>query len=233
MTDPARILAGTLVPADLPVPPWARDHLWIALWDRDQGPDQVIARTQVTGPEGAFRFALGAGQLTDLALTGHRPGPHHLVSLGWGEALAPLLTCLPWPEDWAERERLDLCWDHRAAQIGFVEQMHCLEVGTLPVAVLELAGYPLPFTYRRLPPLPLPASGDRHGLHTDRRLDDAEEQITYFLVGAESPLASIAQDALVSQLRVVAVGSLGRQSASWHDLVNLPLVLEELTLIAP
>ena len=84
--DPARTLEGALVPPDFPIPPWARDDLWIALWDRDHGLERAIAKTQVNGSQGAFQIALDQQGAMDLALTGHRPAPHHVLSIGWGAA---------------------------------------------------------------------------------------------------------------------------------------------------
>ena len=99
--------------------------------------------------------------------------------------------------------------------------------------MLEVVGRAVPYTYQRLPDLPRPALGDRHGLHEDRHLEDTDEQVYYILADAESPLAAVAQDALVSGLRVVCTTSLGEHEAGWHEFVNIPLVLEQITLIAP
>ena len=66
-----RTVEGTLVPPDFPIPSWARDDLWIALWDRDHGLAQPIATTQVNGAQGTFQIALDQQGALDLALTGH------------------------------------------------------------------------------------------------------------------------------------------------------------------
>ncbi len=233
MTSPLHTLTGRLTAPDVALPAWAQAGLYLALWDRHEGPESIIARTSVVGPRGVFRLELSDEATSRLAAVGPGEGQRGLVTVGWGEALDPALAILPWPEDGACREPVDLGWDGTVTLIGYVEQLHFQEVGGVPLAILELSGYPAPFTYRRLPPLPLPASGDRHGLHADRRLDDAREQVAYLLADAESPLTTAALDALVSSLRVVGVASLGVQEARWHAIVNVPLVLDALTLIGP
>jgi|GEM_PF-3935178 len=232
MNTPVDAIAGDLTAPDFHLPTWAQDRLWIALWDRDRGPEHVLASAAATGPRGAFRLDLDADAQAALCLTGYRPAPQHVVSVGWGQSRDPVLANLPWPADWAARKRLDLGWDGQVTLIGHVEQIHYQEAGGLLLAVLELSGYAAPVTYCRLPPLP--ASGkDRHGLDADRRLDDAPEQVAYVLLDAESPLATVALDALVSSLRVVCIAGLGPQEGDWHAVVTLPLLLEALTIVGP
>ena len=150
-----------------------------------------------------------------------------VIAIGWGEALDPPLVELP------RREGMLPRWDGTVSLSGYIEQLHLLEWGGLPLAVLELVGRPVPAGYRRLPPLPLPGLGDRHSERPPAETDGWPEYVYYLLADVESPLMSLAQDALVSSLRVVAVTGLGAQDAYWHELVNLPLVLDSLTLIGP
>ncbi len=232
MITPPHAIAGDLTAPDFPLPAWAQGRLSIALWDRDQGPERALACATATGPHGAFRLDLDAAAQAALSLTGYRPAPQHVVSVGWGQARDPVLANLPWPADWAARKRLNLAWDGQVTLIGHVEQIHYQEAGGLLLAALELSGYAAPITYRRLPPLPA-SSADRHGLDADRRLDDAPEQVAYVLLDAESPLATVALDALVSSLRVVCVASLGPQEGGWHAVVDLPLLLDALTIVGP
>ena len=220
-------LTGHLTPPDNPLPAWAQDHLSLTLWDRDAGPEAPLVSGPLTGPHGAFDLPLDEGAAQQMALGGLREGPQQLVSIGWGEACDPVLAVLPW------RTGGQLGWQGELTLIGYVEQLHLIEWGGLPLLVLELVGHAAPYTYQRLPPLPLPSTGDRHGLHTDRHLHDTPEGVYYALADAESPLAALAQDALVSSLQVVAELSLGEQEAGWHELVNLPLVLDSLTLVGP
>ncbi len=232
MTTSVYAIAGDLTAPDFRLPAWAQDRLWIALWDRDQGPEHVLTSVRTTGPRGAFRLDLDTDAQAALSLTGYRPAPQHIVSVGWGQSRDPVLANLPWPADWAAHKRLDLRWNGQVTLIGHVEQIHYQEAGGLLLAALELSGYAAPITYRRL--LPLPASGaDRHGLDADRRLDDAPEQVAYVLLDAESPLATVALDALVSSLRVVCVASLGPQEGDWHAVIDLPLLLEALSIVGP
>ena len=50
---------------------------------------------------------------------------------------------------------------------------------------------------------------------------------------AESNLAALAQDALVSGLAVDAYTALANDANGWHEIVGLPLLLDTLTLLAP
>ena len=222
MSDSSRLITGRLTAPGFSLPEWARGHLYGSRRERDRVPAGTLLSFAVTGADGAFQIPANDVRSDTAAL----------AAVGWGEALNPVLANFFLPEDWAARDSLDLGWDGRVTAIGFVEQMHWQQVGELPLAVLELVGYAVPPTYRRLPSLPLPPIGDRHGLHADHP-DNITEQVYYLLADAESPLATAAQDALVSSLRVVCTASLGTQEARWHEIVNLPLVLDALTLIGP
>ncbi len=213
-------LTGRLTPPGISLPGWAQDHLALRLWDRREGPEKSLKTVPLTGSGGSFRLETPA-----------IPEAHRAISIGWGEALDPLLAHLPWPTGSASPVLLN--WDGAVTVIGYVEQLHLQEVGGLPLVILEVAGRAAPITYRRLPPLPLPALGDRHSLHTDHSQGDLPEQVYYLLADAESPLAAFAQDAAVSSLRIACVASLGEQEAGWHEIVNVPLILDALTLIGP
>lgn len=233
MPNPTRTLAGRLTAPDAILPDWAVGRLHLSLWDRDHGPESAFLHAPLHGPTGQFSLTLEEETALKLAMIGHREGAQHVASIGWGPARDPVLVHLPWPKDWPERNSVSLDWRGWVMLIGYVEQMHIQEFGGLPLAVLELSGHAAPITYRRLPSLPQPADGDRHGLHTDRHLEDGPEQVAYLLADVDSPLAAAAQDALVSSLRVVCEGSLGAQEGGWHEVVNVPLLLDALTLIAP
>lgn len=208
----------TLTSFSYNLPPWAVNRLGLIIWNRDSGPQSPLLRVAPLGPTGRCDQNVPAGPSDADRL---------VVTIGWGASLEPVLAHLPWK--WGGR----LDWNGTTTLIGYVEQLHLQEWAGLSLLVLELVGHVAPITYRRLPPLPAPAVGDRHGLHTDRPLEDSPEQVYYLLAEAESPLATLAQDALVSSLRVVATASLGPGGGGWHELVNLPLTLDGLTLIGP
>jgi hypothetical protein len=228
-----RTLTGRIVAPDYRIPSWAQTMLHIAVWDRDVGAEEAILQASLSGPEGSFSIELSGEAALQLAMIGHRAGPQHIVSIGWGESLDPVMVNLPWPGNWSETDSLSPGWDGTLTVIGYVEQLHIEEFGGIPLAILEVAGRATPITYQRLPSLPVPVVGDRHGLDTDRALEDTGEQVYYLLADAETPLAALAQDALVSSLRIVATASLGPQEGHWHELVNLPLMLDKITLIGP
>ncbi len=149
-------------------------------------------------------------------------GPLHLT---WG-AGGPILAV--WS---AVPERLHFDWDGRVKVGGFIERLHAREVGGLELVVAEVVGGPLAVDHVGLPSL-----GDmRNGIFS--RPSDAEplgrDQAYPFIALAESNLASLVQDALISGLAVDAYGSLASEAGRWHEVVGLPLLLETLTLLAP
>ncbi len=231
MPDSPSILTGRLTAPDYRLPTWATDRLHLVLWDRDSGPEAPLAHAPARGPHGEFRFALTPDAALTMALTGPRQGPRQVVSVGWGDSLDPILAELSWPTDYGPATALG--WRGEVSLIGYVEQLHAQEMGELGLAVLELAAHVTPITYRRLPPLPLPGLGDRHGLHVDRPLEDRPEQVYYALAEVESPLVTLAQDALISNLKVVCVASLGEDEGRWDEVVNVPLLVEGISLLAP
>lgn len=224
-------LTGRLTAPEYRLPAWAIDRLHLVLWDRDTGPEEPLGHAEASGPHGEFRFTLTPDAILTLALTGHQQGPRQVVSVGWGDTLDPILAELPWPVE--ADPGVSLGWRGEVSVIGYVEQLHAQEVGELGLAVLELAAHVTPITYRRLPPLPLPGLGDRHGLHVDRPLEERPEQVYYALAEVESALVTLAQDALISNLKVVCVASLGEDEGRWDEVVNVPLLVEGISLLAP
>lgn len=232
MVQQNKIIRGSIFSQQIALPAWAQDQLHMTLWDRDEGPDCVILRSALEGPTGTFAFSADADAALKLAMLGHRTGPQHIVSVGWQSNLDPVLAHLPWPRVFSD-ESVTLNWDQQVSLIGYMEQIHMQEIGGLPLVVIEMAARAVPYTYRRLPPLPQSVVEDRHGLHADRSLEDCPEQIYYVLADAESSLAAVTQDALVSNLMVMCVTTLGPQEGCWHEIVNVPLLLEKITIIAP
>ena len=64
-------------------------------------------------------------------------------------------------------------------------------------------------------------------------MDDAPETVTTWLVSEESSLASVAQEAMTSGLRLYFFGSLAEEAGGWHRRFALPLLLESATVFAP
>ncbi len=151
--------------------------------------------------------------------------PEGQVRITWGTSEGPILTY------WNNVSMLDLEWDGHIKVGGFIERLHAHEVGGLELIIVEVVGGAFPVNHTGLASL----ADMRQGIFA--RPADTEPlgtgQAYPFVVLAESNLAALAQDALVSGLGVDAYGSLASEASRWHDVVGLPLLLDNLTLLAP
>jgi hypothetical protein len=148
------------------------------------------------------------------------PAPAPTVIVRWGSADGPALVQLRWRTD-------SLDWDGAIRVGGFVDTMH-LTGEPYPIALLHVGGQPL-----RHDTLPYPGAGQR--LVAPSFADgiaDVDEGVTTWLAPDESPLLSLAQDALVSKLRVYCFGHLADEEAGWHTHFALPILVEAMTLFA-
>lgn len=151
--------------------------------------------------------------------------PEGALRVTWGAADGPTLAF------WPDAEQAHLRWDGRVKVGGFIERLHARELGGLEVIIIEVVGGPFAADHVGLPSL----NDMKHGIFA--RPSDTEPfgqgQSYPFIILAESNLAGLAQDALVSGLAVDAYGSLASEAGGWHELVGLPLLLDSLTLLAP
>jgi hypothetical protein len=149
-----------------------------------------------------------------------------LARLNWGTPKGPTLVF--WD---SVASSSDLHWDGHVKIGGFIERLHALEVGGLEVVIAEVVGGPVALDNGGLPSL----DDMRQGVFA--RPSDIEpldkDRVYPFIILAESNLAALAQDALVSGIAVDAHGSLADEGGKWHETVGLPLLLESLTLLAP
>jgi hypothetical protein len=184
------------------IPDYARDMLWL---ETDSG---IV---QAEGRHGMFTLAV----------------PADFVTVRWGGADGPALIQLRWQPD-------SLKWDGAVRIGGYVDAMHLTDLPNMPepVVVLLIGGQPLkpavtPYpsaNERRRVPYPVPN-------YYDGIADDAPEGVTTWVsFEGVAPLA-LAQDALVSKLRVYCYGHLAE--TAWQDYFALPIVLEGMTLFAP
>jgi hypothetical protein len=147
------------------------------------------------------------------------------VRLTWGVGGPTLVVWESAPGD------LRLHWDGRVKVGGFVERFHGREVGGLEIVIAEVVGGPLAADH-----VDLPSLDDMRGGVFSRPSDtepQGRDQAYPFIIQADSNLAALAQDALVSGLAVDACGSLASDAGRWHEVVGLPLLLDSLTLLAP
>jgi hypothetical protein len=148
------------------------------------------------------------------------------AQLRWAAPNGPILASWDIVKAWST-----LNWDGHVKIGGFIERLHAHELGGLEVVVFELVGGPFPGDHVSLPSL----EDMRKGIFA--RPSDTEplvqDQSYPLIVLAESNLAALAQDALVSGLGVDAYASLASAAGGWHEIVGLPLLLDSLTLLAP
>ena len=187
------------------IPVYAQDLLWLT---SDSG-----AAVRVEGGKGLFTLDV----------------PAKVLTLRWGGADGAPLTQLRWQVDSLE-------WDGSVRLGGFIDAMHITTIAALPapIVVLSVGGQPLkpgikPFPAagdRQRTPYPVPAFGD--GID-----DEIGEGVTTWVAFEEDAALTLAQDALVSKLRVHLYGRLAEQKTGLHELFALPITLEGMTLFAP
>jgi hypothetical protein len=196
-------LSGQLT-ARWTIPAYARELLWL---------ETESETVQAQGAHGLFTLSAPAEKLI----------------LRWGSAEGAALRQFRWQADSLE-------WDGTVRLGGYIDAMHITELPPLPdpVVVLSVGGQPLKHSVkpyldiaeRRAVPYPVPSFHD--GL-----ADEIDETVTTWMAFEGSPALTLAQDALVSKMRVYLFGRLAEQSWGWHDLFALPLALEAMTLFAP
>lgn len=195
-------LTGQLV-LNWAIPEYARDMLW------------------VEGEGGAARAEGVKGLFTLPTVTSE-------VTIRWGSADGPALARLPWRADSLE-------WDGAVRIGGFIDAMHIAASGDADSAlvVLQVGGQPLkpdaaPFTAgSRRGAVPYPVPGFFDGVD-----DSVEETYTTWIATDDSPVLTLAQDALVSKMRVWCFGRLTAEKARWHERFALPIWLSEMTMFS-
>lgn len=195
------LLNGQLT-SDWSIPGYARDLLWI---------ETESETVQTQGKRGLFTLSAPAERLV----------------LRWGTPEGPALAALRWrPEslDWGGQVRIG----------GYIDALHSAELHGLPepLIVLTVGGQPLKTIASPFPRPHERARAPISPLSFDEGLEaDIAESVTTWAAFEGSPALLLAQDALVSKLRVWCFGRLA--DATLHELLALPLLLEEMTLFAP
>jgi hypothetical protein len=199
-------LSGQLVGEHWRIPEYALDWLWL---------ETESETLQTAGAVGLFELTV----------------PTRALTLRWGGERGPALAHFRWQPD-----RLD--WDGSVQIGGFVDALHLTTLdhgeSDLAVAVLSIGGQPLKPGYQPYPnmharaevPYPVPT-------FDDALADHIAEDVTTWLAPDDSPLMTLAQDAMMNKLRVHCFGHLAPAAGGWHWHFGLPIVLEALTLFAP
>lgn len=169
--------------------------------------DTEAAIAQADGAHGVFRLET----------------PAEVVVVRWGGAQGPALAQLRWRADSLE-------WDGTVRMGGFVDTLH-LTGEPYPVVLLSVGGQPL-----RYDAAPYPSAGERARVpyaapsFSDGLAEEVEEGLTTWLAPDDSPLLTVAQDALVSKLPVYCFGRLAEEDGGWHEHFALPILLEAMTV---
>lgn len=197
-------LSGQLTAASWRIPEYARSALWI-----ETDSDSV----QTEGERGLFELNTPAQELV----------------VRYGHEAGPALALLRWQPDSLE-------WDGTVRVGGFVDALHLAEYpGLGAVGILHLGGQPLK------PDVSMEHSGaQRLNAHTYEppdffagAADELTETTTTWLIGDDSPLLTLAQDALMNKLRVWFSGRLAAHKSGWDKHFALPLLLESVMLFTP
>jgi len=185
------------------IPEYAQNALWLET-------DSEVVQTE--GELGLFQLKT----------------PAEILTVRWGHEHGPLLARLRWQVD-------HLKWNREVTIGGMIEAIH---LTTLPVlgtniAIVHLTGRPV---RPGLQPYALPEQRTTSDYQPPDFLDSLEEDLedttTTWLVSEDSPLISLAHDALTNNLRVWFGGQLADQDSGWERLFALPLLLETVTLFA-
>jgi hypothetical protein len=158
------------------------------------------------------------------------PAPASQITVRWGHEEGAALASLPWRVDSLE-------WDGEVNIGGYVDAVHLMTIDEAEgefAAVICLGGQPV---HRGAALYPAAASRTKSAYtHPDfyAMIDDSVlETNTTWLAAEDSPLLTLAQDAMLNKLRVIFSGRLSPDGAGWDKLLALPLRLESVTLFTP
>jgi hypothetical protein len=186
------------------IPPYARDCLWL-VGDSD-------AVVQVQGEQGDFEFAR----------------PQSTVTVHWSGKDGPALAALSWQPD-------GLGWDGSVGTGGYLDAMHVTQMSGFvsPLTVFYMGGQPLKIHVRpqhlhqaMRTHVPYPSADFHSGVAADIR-----DSVTTWIVVDDSRLASVAQNAMIQNLRLHFWGRLADNGLDAH--FALPLLLQAVTVFPP
>lgn len=152
--------------------------------------------------------------------------PSEWVIVRWGAPDGPALRQLRWMPD-------ALAWDGSVAVGGYIDTLHMAEFDDLPeaLAILHVGGVPLRYDAR-----PFPTKAERRQPISAPSFDalrvEMDESVTTWMALDGAPALALAQDALVTKLRVHLYGRLAEAGWGWGDRFALPIALEALTVFA-
>ncbi len=165
--------------------------------------------TPLQGPYGKFELMAPAGELT----------------LRWGGEDGPALAHLPWRTD-------SLDWDGEVRIGGFVDAMTITTLPSTPhpIVVMLVGGQPIKerANFYPGPNAAVPYSPPNF----EASLATVDETTTIWLAPLDSPLVTLAENALLNKLGVWLTGQLADEGSVWAQHVGLPLLLESAATFA-
>jgi hypothetical protein len=196
-------LSGQLTSPGYRLPTYAQRHLWL---------EAEAGVAHLEGERGLFAL----------------PAPAERLILRYGHEAGAVLAALRWSAD-------TLDWDGVVRLGGFVDALHMAEVaGFGAVGLLFLGGQPLqPQALVGMPASRRAADEYAPPDYFGAVDDTVDETTTTWLVSEDSPLLTLAQDALMNRLRVWFTGRLAAHQSGWERHFALPLLLETVTLFGP
>ena len=125
----------------------------------------------------------------------------------------------------------ELHWDGIIRLGGFIERTHIIEFDGLGLLIAELVGGAYPQTYQDLPTL---ADLQANPFRRDETESDPSSDGHWYslLVPLESPFADFLHHCLVNGNALDCQCSLGDDEGAWHEVVGLPLIVEQLSLLS-
>lgn len=198
-------LSAQLAAKSWRIPDYVNGALWI------EGDGETV---RAEGPAGLFTLK----------------SPSAWINVRWGSANGAVLARLRWQADC-------LNWNGRVRLGGYIDALHLSQLGTGGdeyYGVVFFGGQPLkpetslyPTTGQRTRSVYAPP--DFYKLIDS----DVPETTSTWIASDDSPLLTMAQDAMFNKARVVFTGRLTTSAEHWERVLALPLMLETITLFAP
>lgn len=196
-------LSGQLAAKGWRIPEYAQHMLWL---------ESDSETVKVEGHAGLFELSVPAAKLC----------------VRFGHPQGAVLARLAWQPD-------NLGWSGRVRVGGFVDGLHMSHMGAVEefFGVIAFGGQPLKpgaALYAR-------AADRQQPIYTSPNFydlidDEVPETTTTWITSEDSPLLTMAQDAMMNKSRVVFTGRLASND-NWDKRLALPLMLESVTLFAP
>lgn len=195
--------AGRLSANSWSIPPYIQKALWL-----DNGAQSL----QVEGELGLFEFK----------------DPAPMLTLRWGAPDGVPVRHLAWQTD-------DLGWRGEVRVGGMVECIHYTEIPEAEalIGIVHISGHALaPQVAPYLSAARRMGAWYRSPDFYEGIVQDQDPALTTWLVPDDSPLMSLAHDALMNKMPLYLFGQLAKQESLWQKKFALPIIFESATIFA-